>query len=114
MPSLVTKKRNMPLPTSFIPEPDTPAKRIIRTPEEDTAADVGRAPTPEPPTPEAPTSDVGTALPPTLEVVVEDIVVPTESMEKRYTLKELRVMCSERNLSDKGNKSDLVQRLETA
>ena len=82
----------------------------------------------EPPTPKAPRSEPPTleatmSEPPTLEAticeaptldVVEDIVVHTESMEKRYTLKELRVMCNERNLSDKGNKSDLVQRLETA
>lgn len=103
----------MPLPSSFIPEPDTPAKRIIRTPEATVEAMMSEPPTPKETIAEPPTLEETMSEPPILDVV-EDIVVHTESMEKRYTLKELRVMCNERNLSDKGNKSDLVQRLETA
>ena len=94
----------MPLPTSFIPEPDPPAKRIIRTPE---VPKIDDAEVPKIDDAEVPVAE------PILEVI-EDIVVQTESMEKRYTLKELRVMCVERNLSDKGNKSDLVERLGAA
>ena len=40
--------------------------------------------------------------------------VSQEDLLRQYSLKQLRVMCAENNLSNVGNKSDLAKRLETA
>lgn len=122
----------MNLPTSFIPELESEAKRIVRKEESEVVAPEKKVDTVEkevvePKKKEVTSKEMEEEV--EAEEVVEvkgegainvaegredeDIVVPDDNWEKSKTLKELRNMCVQRNLSSNGKKSDLVERIRS-